>query len=157
MYCAFVDFQTDFDSIDRCKLWYKLSKNGIKGKMLRIINNMYSNVKPRVTVRGFNSEFFKSSLGLMQGEVLSPILISLYVNDFEKECISSNCLPNELGPLNLFLLLYADDIILFPDTIDGLQRELHECSKSCDLTVNVKKTKIVIFRKSARINENERF
>ena len=93
----------------------------------------------------------------MQSEVLSPILFSLYVNDFEKRCISSNCLPKELGLLNLFFLLYADDIILFPDTIDGLQRELHECSKSWDLTVNIKKTKIVIFRKSARINKNERF
>ena len=44
---------------------------------------MYSNVKSCVTVRGFNSEYSKSSLGLMQGEVLSPILFSLYVNDFE--------------------------------------------------------------------------
>ena len=34
---------------------------------------------------------------------------------------------------------------------------LHECSKSWDLTVNIKKTKIVIFRKSVIINENERF
>ena len=40
LYCAFVDFQTAFDSIKRCKLWYKLSKIGIKGKMLRIIHNM---------------------------------------------------------------------------------------------------------------------
>ena len=160
LYCAFVDFQTAFDSINRCKLWYKLSKIGIKGKMLRIIHNMYSNVKSCVTVRGFNSEYFKSSLGLMQGEVLSPILFSLYVNDFEKEFISSNCLPYELGPLNLFLLLYADDMILFSDSVEGLQRELnalHECSKSWDLTVNIKKTKIVIFRKSVTINENERF
>ena len=84
LYCAFVDFQTAFDSINRCKLWYKFSKIGIKGKMLRIIHNMYSNVKSCVTVRGFNSEYFKSSLGLMQGEVLSPILFSLYVHDFEK-------------------------------------------------------------------------
>ena len=65
LYCVFVDFQTAFDSINRCKLWYKLSKIGIKGKMLRIVHNTYSYVKSCVTVRGFNSEFFKSSLGLM--------------------------------------------------------------------------------------------
>ena len=160
LYCAFVDSQTAFDSINRCKLWYELSKIDIKGKILRTIHNVYSNVKPCVTVRGFNSDFFKSSLGLMQGEVLSPIFFSLYVNDFEKEFISSNSLPYELGPLNLFLLLYADDMILFSDSIGGLQREinaLHKCSKSWDLTVNIKNTKIVIFRKCARINANERF
>ena len=38
-------------------------------------------------------------LGLMQGEVLSPILFSFYVNDFERECIASNCIPYELGQL----------------------------------------------------------
>ena len=121
---------------------------------------MYSNVKSCVTVRGFNSEYFKSSLGLMQREVLSPIFFSLYVNDFEKDFIPSNCLTYELCPLNLFLLLYADDMILFSDSIDGLQRELnalHECSKSWDLRVNIKKTKIVISRKSSKINENETF
>ena len=51
-------------------------------------------------------------------------------------------------------------MILLSDSVEGLQRELnalHECSKSWDLTVNIKKTKIVIFRKSANINENERF
>ena len=51
-------------------------------------------------------------------------------------------------------------MILFSDSVEGLQRKLnarHECSKSWDLTVNIKKTKIVIFRKSAKINENERF
>ena len=42
---------------------------------------MYNNVKSCVIVRGFNSEYFKSSLGLIQGEVLSPIFFSLYVND----------------------------------------------------------------------------
>ena len=51
-------------------------------------------------------------------------------------------------------------MILFSDSVEGLQRELnalHECCKSWDLTVNIKKTKIVIFRKSVNINENERF
>ena len=51
-------------------------------------------------------------------------------------------------------------MILFSDSVEGLQRELnalHECSKSWDLTVNIKKTKIVIFRRSVTINENERF
>ena len=99
-------------------------------------------------------------LGLMQGEVLSQILFSFYVNDFEREFIASNCIPYELGQLNLFLLLYADDMILFSETDTGLQNQLNklsECAASLDLTVNIKKTKIVIFRNSYRIKDNEKF
>ena len=96
----------------------------------------------------------------MQGEVLSPTLFSFYVNDFEREFIASNCLPYELGQLNLFLLLYADDMILFSETVTGLQNQLNklsECAASLDLTVNIKKTKNVIFRNSYRIKDNEKF
>ena len=160
LYCAFVDFKTAFDSINRFKLWLKLSKIGIKGKLLQILYSMYSNVKSCVTVRGYNSEYFRSMFGLMQGEVLSPILFSFYVNDFEREFIASNCIPYELGQLNLFLLLYADDMILFSETVTGLQNQLNklsECAASLDLTVNIKKTKIVIFRNSHRIKDNEKF
>ena len=99
-------------------------------------------------------------LGLMQGEVLSPILFSFYVNDFEREFIASYCIPYELGQLNLFLLLYADDMILFSETVTGLQNQLNklsECAASLDLTVNIKKTKIVISRNSYRIKDNEKF
>ena len=141
LYCAFVDFKTAFDSINRFKLWLKLSKIGIKGKLLQILYSMYSNVKSCVTVRGYISEYFRSMLGLMQGEVLSPILFSFYVNDFEREFIASNCIPYELGQLNLFLLLYADDMILFSETVTGLQNQLNklsECAASLDLTVNIK-------------------
>ena len=51
--------------------------------------------------------------------------------------------------VKLFLLLYADDIVLFADSADKLQ-SLHNilenyCSR-WKLTVNTSKTKILIFR-----------
>ena len=59
--------------------------------------------------------------------------------------IASNCIRYELCQLNLFLLLYADDVILFSETVTGLQNQLNklsECAASLDLTVNIKKTKM---------------
>jgi len=44
---------------------------------------MYSNLKSSTSINGFQSDYFANNLGLMQGEALSPILFSLYVNDFE--------------------------------------------------------------------------
>ena len=49
----------------------------------------------------------------MQGESLSPFLFSVYVNDFENEPISSFCESLYLHDISLFLLMYADDTVLF--------------------------------------------
>ena len=71
LYCAFVDLKKAFDSV---YLWYKLYKIGINGKMLKIIKDMYNQVK--ACVRGCNSysDFFELAIGLKQGEVISPLL-----------------------------------------------------------------------------------
>jgi hypothetical protein len=44
---------------------------------------MYSNIKNCLKYDGAFSDYFCNDTGLMQGETLSPILFSLYVNDFE--------------------------------------------------------------------------
>ena len=85
---------------------------------------MYTNVKACVRVDGFYSEQFKCSTGLMQGEVLSPILFSLYVNDFEMDFLNNGNVPYEVKDLSLFLLMYADDMILFSESVKGLQELL---------------------------------
>jgi hypothetical protein len=50
-------------------------------------------------------------VSILQGETLSPLLFSLYVNDFEVSFISGNCPSIDLQMLNLFLLMYADMVI----------------------------------------------
>jgi hypothetical protein len=42
---------------------------------------MYENVKTCIIVDGFYSDFFQNQVGLMQGEVIYPILFAIYVND----------------------------------------------------------------------------
>ena len=96
----------------------------------------------------------------MQGEVLSPILFSFYVNDFEMEFIRTSNMPVEMRDLNLFVLLYADDMILFSETVVGLQNMLHtlsDYSKKWSLEVNVLKTKIVVFRNGGQLKVCEKW
>ena len=45
LYCCFIDYRKAFDLIDRSKLWCKLITQGIDGKLLRIIQSLYRNVK----------------------------------------------------------------------------------------------------------------
>ena len=56
-------------------------------------------------------------------------------------------------------LLYADDLVLFSDTKNGLQQKLdilnNYCTEWC-IEVNVKKTKVIIFNKTGGLM-NDRF
>lgn len=83
LFCAFIDLKKAFDSVYLNCLWYKLYKLAINAKMLRVIKDMYNKVK--TCVRGCNSysDFFDCSVGVKQGEVISPILFSLFIEDLE--------------------------------------------------------------------------
>ena len=160
LYCCFIDYSKAFDLVDRSSLWCKLIKQGLQGKMLRLIKSLYENVKSCVKYDGCLSDYFSSKIGLFQGEVLSPILYSMYVNDCEMHFIRENCPFLELGLISIFLLMYADDTVLISETSEGLQSMLYAlCSYNNEwkLSLNVSKTKIVVFRNGGVLRENDKW
>ena len=73
-------------------------------------------------LNGEFSEFFSCNVGLMQGESLSPFLYSIYVNDIEIELITHGIEPYEVKMMNLYLFMYADDTVLFSESVSELQK-----------------------------------
>jgi hypothetical protein len=58
------------------------------------------------------------------------------------------------------LLMYADDIAIFADTIGGLQRKINILQEYCDewnLSVNLKKTQVVVFKNGGAVSRNEKW
>ena len=56
--CAFVDYRKAFDLVDRCSLWQELIANGINGRIVTVIYNLYSNAKSSVQHDGILSDSF---------------------------------------------------------------------------------------------------
>ena len=79
--------------------------SGISGKLLRIIRSLYTDVRACIKSTGQISEEFPVNTGLLQGEVLSPLLFTMYINDLERQFITENCPSVELKELNLFIFL----------------------------------------------------
>ena len=102
-------------------MWKKLSYIGIRGKILKIIRGMYEGMKSCVRSKNAFSDFFQSQTGVLQGEVLSPILFSIYVNDFEMDFLTIKNVRVQLLELNLFSLMYADDMVIFAESAEELQ------------------------------------
>ena len=97
------------------------------------------------------SDFFKSEVGSLQGEILSPFLFSLFLNELELLLQHDENAGLILEQLSIYPLLFADDAVLFSDTSEGLQSY---CNK-WNLEVNVDKTIIVVFRKPGILNRRE--
>ena len=156
--CAFVDLRKAFDSIYRNALYFKLNRLGVDAKMLRIIRDMYTNVK--ACVRGCNSysEFFECAIGLKQGEVISPLLFSLFLEDLELYlCNDPNCGLN-LDDITFILMLFADDMVILgksPSDLQNSLNRLHEYCGTWGLEVNIEKTKIMVFRKRGPLKSDE--
>ncbi len=158
-YAAFIDLKKAFPSVSRPLLLQKLSSVGIGTKMYHIILSMYKNVKSYVSLNGMSSEAFECQTGLREGECLSPLLFSLYVNDLcdylknsTNRGVNIDYKTNDIVHyFHIFLLMYADDTVLFADTKAKLQSLLTRYEQYCNqwkLDVNTSKTKIVIFGKN---------
>ena len=81
LYCAFLDYKKAFGYINRTYLWQKLISNNIDGKMFKIIHSLYAHAKSCVKSGHAQSASFSSNVGVRQGENLSPVLFSLFLND----------------------------------------------------------------------------
>ena len=134
----------------------KLLGNGINGKLFRVINNLYQNIRSCVMYSGKQSNSFSSYCGDRQCENLSPVLFSLFLNDLEDCLVNSNCsginlnMPgNDLDAyLKILTLLYADDTVIFatdPATFQEKIKAFFEYSERWRLNVNLNQTKILVF------------
>ena len=161
LYCCFVDFKQAFDSVWREGLWNKLLKSKINGKCFNIIYSLYNDIKSKVSTKEGTSNYFSCNIGVRQGENLSPFLFSIFLNDLEGYLSANNvsgitCDVNNdeiLIFLKNFVLLYADDTVIFSESETDLQHALDVFEDYCSewrLNVNTEKTKIVVFGQGRR-------
>ena len=89
------------------------------------------------------SEFY-SNIGVRQGDTLSPNLFKIFLNDLV-DIFDDTCDSVSLENFELSCLMYADDVILFSTSENGLKHCLEKLQEYCGiwcLDINIDKTKI---------------
>ena len=108
-YTFFLDAQKAYDTVWQDGLWLKLWDMGVKGKMWRVIKEMYEASKSAVYLEGEKSAEFRLEQGVAQGCSLS---FSVFINDLLKEVEQKQA---ELGVQlssgkKIGGMLFADDL-----------------------------------------------
>ena len=138
LFCLFVDYSTAFDKINR----------------------RLQNVRSCIDYNGVLSDFFDSNIGLRQGENLSPLLYTIFINDLSSKLGTNTTGLSYLNNLaqnmdittcniysKLFLLLYADDTVILAENQSELQKTLENLHEYCitnELAINTTKTRVMV-------------
>ena len=151
---VFLDLKKAFDTVDHGILLKKLKIYNIDDSSILWFKNYLSDRYQSVKVQGKKSDKRLVSTGVPQGSILGPLLFILYLNDitdYIQECNVS---------------LYADDTALYTssnsciDLMLTLRLELAMVSEwlaANKLTLNVAKTKYVIFGKNRQLTNLPNF
>jgi hypothetical protein len=147
LYIAFIDLQNAFPSTNLPTLWVKLLKAGMSGPLFDWLQVLYARMS-YVVKHGSNlTDTFKLLIGVLMGDIASPILWNIYFADL------GNKFVNELYDIQLNLqyishVEQADDVALFTTSQPGLQKKVNVFLAWClvsFMTISAPKSKWIAF------------
>ena len=103
-FAAFLDMEKAFDRVNRDLLLLRLLEYGIDRKLYNSIKNMYDDNKSSILLNNLSTDWFNVPSGVRQGETLSPILFSLFINELAVGVKNLN-LGIDIGGKKLSILL----------------------------------------------------
>ena len=119
-HCAFLDIRKAYDTMDRDALWKRLIDVGLRGKMWRVIKNLYDVVESSVLVGHQRTEWFPVEAGVRQGCILSPILFVIFIDGLVR-AVKRARVSSVLKDIKFNILLFADDVVLLAESRHDLQ------------------------------------
>ena len=146
----FVDFKAAFDTMDRKILWETMKEKKVDEGLIRRIREIYKETVNTVRVQQKETQEFWTKKGVRQGCPLSPTLFAIYLADIDDYLEKRQDGGIVLGKRKIWTLSYADDVVLLAKD----EREMNEMIRNLEnyvqrkkLTLNVNKSKILIFKK----------
>ena len=132
-------------------------KRKLSSKIVKALQAMYCVVKSCIRYKSNTSNFIDSKVGVKQGDPSSSLMFLFFVNDILNHINTNIDGIFTINEVKLFMLLFADDAVLFAETPQALQSMLNDLEQYCnewELKININKTKKMIFEKGRHTTHN---
>ena len=123
---VFTDFKKAFDRVGHAVLWANMRKNNISANLDRTIEQLYGKATSAVQMNGMG-EWFKTTVGVRQGCLLSPTLFNIFL----QRIMSEHDGKVRIGGRNVTNLRFVDDIDALADEEQELEALIESLDKIC--------------------------
>ena len=138
LYHVFIDFKTAFDRVWHAALWATMRKYNISANLVRTIEQLYDKATSAVQMNGSIGEWFRTTIGVRQGCLLSPTLFNSFLERIMSDALEEHDGKVSIGGRNITNLRFANDI----DALAEEEQELEALVESLDKTCTRYKMKI---------------
>ena len=149
-----MDLSKAFDTLDHSILLRKLAHYGLGPLSCKLIDSYLSHREQYVQLENAASSRLPISTGVPQGSVLGPILFLIYLNDIENVCplLDTICYADDTTLLFNFEKLNLMKSInhVISNFVNEQLEKIHVWMMTNKLSLNIKKTKYMIFRKNTK-------
>ena len=112
LYHVFIDFKKAFDRVWHETLWAGMRKYNINASIIRAIENLYDKAQSAVLFNGSTREWFRTTVGVRQGCLLSPSLFNIFLERIMCEALDDHEGSVSIGGRLITNFRFADDIVV---------------------------------------------
>jgi hypothetical protein len=141
LHMVFIDLEKAYDRVPRQEVWRCMREKGVPEKYVRLVQDMYKDVKTLVRCSTGDTEKFTVKVGLHQGSALSPYLFILVI-----DIITEGIRGTPPGDM-----MFADDIVLCGNTREEVEVKTEAWRRVLEergLKINRKKTEYLSFNEA---------
>ena len=110
LYHVFIDFKKAFDRVWHKALLSTMRLYNINANLIQVIKNLYKKATSAVYLNGDIGDWFKTTVGVRQGCLLSPTLFNIFLERIMTEAVEDHQETVSIGGRTITNLRFADDI-----------------------------------------------
>ena len=148
-FLCFVDLTQAFDRVQLKDVLKILQERRVSNNIIQVIKQLNTNNSTRIQSGTSTTEEVQISIGIRQGDSLSPMLFNLVMDRIINQ-VKGVGRGYRMGQTEFKILCYADDAVLIAESEDNLQRMLFEFNQTANkynMSISIPKTKSMTISK----------